>query len=217
MYYLNSRYYNPEWGRFINFDNYGGQVGEILSHNGYAYCMNNPVNMVDENGNMAISGTVAGVAVLLLGVATILSIPQERYEEAANAVTNAITSVGNYIDQQLRKDEERNNTVYRLRNDNSGQIVYVGRTTNLKARAEQHRKTKPGNTLEIIASNLTRKEARGMEQIYMIEYNTRSFLNKINGISPNNKKIKIYMEAGRQIINYLGNNVSNEALYWTGK
>lgn len=56
-----------------------------------------------------------------------------------------------------------------------------------------------------------------MEQIYMIEYNTKSFLNKINGISPNNKKIDLYMEAGRQAIKMLGNIVSNEALYWTGK
>lgn len=31
----NIGYYNPEWGRFINFNNYGGQVGELLSHNGY--------------------------------------------------------------------------------------------------------------------------------------------------------------------------------------
>ena len=43
LYYLQSRYYNPEWGRFINFDNYGGQIGDLLSHNGYAYCCNNPV------------------------------------------------------------------------------------------------------------------------------------------------------------------------------
>ena len=50
LYYLNSRYYNPEWGRFINFDNYGGQVGELLSHNGYAYCENNPISREDENG-----------------------------------------------------------------------------------------------------------------------------------------------------------------------
>ncbi len=179
--------------------------------------MNNPVNMIDENGNMAISGTVAGVGTLVVGFLAILATTQETCKQAINDFGNAMASVGNYIDQQLRKDEERNHTVYQLRNDNSGQIVYVGRTTNLEARKEQHRKTKPGNTLEIIADNLTRKEARGIEQIYMVEYNTRAFLNKINGISPNNKKIKIYMEAGRQMIYYLGNNVSNEALYWTGK
>ena len=50
LYYLNSRYYNPEWGRFLNGDNYGGQVGTILSHNIYAYCGNNPINRSDPSG-----------------------------------------------------------------------------------------------------------------------------------------------------------------------
>jgi RHS repeat-associated protein len=51
LYYLQSRYYNPEWGRFINADAIGGKVGELLSHNIFAYCRNNPVNMLDVNGN----------------------------------------------------------------------------------------------------------------------------------------------------------------------
>ncbi|MDV3428896.1 MAG: hypothetical protein LIR50_18045 [Bacillota bacterium] len=33
MYYLQSRYYNPEWGRFINADGLVGSTGELLSHN----------------------------------------------------------------------------------------------------------------------------------------------------------------------------------------
>jgi len=51
LYYLQSRYYNPDWGRFINADADGGKIGELLSHNVFAYCMNNPVNLQDENGN----------------------------------------------------------------------------------------------------------------------------------------------------------------------
>ena len=43
LYYLNSRYYNPHWGRFINADSYGGTIGGLLSHNVFAYCSNNPV------------------------------------------------------------------------------------------------------------------------------------------------------------------------------
>lgn len=50
LYYLNSRYYNPEWGRFINGDNYGGEVGTTLTHNIYAYCLNNPINRYDPTG-----------------------------------------------------------------------------------------------------------------------------------------------------------------------
>jgi uncharacterized protein RhaS with RHS repeats len=40
---LNSRYYNPEWGRFINAD-------AVLTSNLFAYCNNNPVSLVDPTG-----------------------------------------------------------------------------------------------------------------------------------------------------------------------
>jgi len=50
LYYLQSRYYNPEWGRFINADVLFGQYGELLSHNLYAYCRNNPVMLIDPSG-----------------------------------------------------------------------------------------------------------------------------------------------------------------------
>jgi len=50
LYYLQSRYYNPEWGRFINADALGGQVGELLSHNIFAYCSNNPIVFNDQSG-----------------------------------------------------------------------------------------------------------------------------------------------------------------------
>jgi hypothetical protein len=43
--------------------------------------------------------------------------------------------------------------------------------------------------------------------------------NQINGISPSNKllAIYIYMEAGRGVAAYLENQISNEALYWAGR
>ena len=50
MYYLNSRYYNPEIGRFINADGLLGEFGNIQSTNMYAYCANNPVMHTDITG-----------------------------------------------------------------------------------------------------------------------------------------------------------------------
>ena len=50
MYYLNSRYYNPEVGRFINADGLLGEMGNIQSTNMYAYCANNPVMYSDITG-----------------------------------------------------------------------------------------------------------------------------------------------------------------------
>ena len=53
LYYLNSRYYDPEIGRFINADDISTLDVTQIALNGlnlYAYCLNNPVNEVDENG-----------------------------------------------------------------------------------------------------------------------------------------------------------------------
>lgn len=50
LYYLRSRYYNPEWGRFINADVLLGKRGALLSHNLFAYCASNPVIFKDEYG-----------------------------------------------------------------------------------------------------------------------------------------------------------------------
>ena len=53
LYYLNSRYYNPEWRRFINADGLLGANQDIFSSNIYAYCSNSPNNKIDNNGNIA--------------------------------------------------------------------------------------------------------------------------------------------------------------------
>ena len=51
MYYLQSRYYDPEVGRFLNADGILGANNDMLSYNLFAYCGNNPVNMADETGH----------------------------------------------------------------------------------------------------------------------------------------------------------------------
>ena len=63
FYYLLSRYYDPETGRFINADDYGylGASGTLLGYNLFAYCENNAVIRVDTNGE--VWRIIAGVAV----------------------------------------------------------------------------------------------------------------------------------------------------------
>ncbi len=51
FYYLKSKYYSPEVRRFINVDSEVGDVGKLEHHNLCAYCINNPVNLTDDNGN----------------------------------------------------------------------------------------------------------------------------------------------------------------------
>jgi len=50
LYYLQSRYYNPEWGRFINADAFAATGQGILGNNMFAYCNNNPVSYSDNAG-----------------------------------------------------------------------------------------------------------------------------------------------------------------------
>ena len=52
LYYLRSRYFNPGWGRFVNADAVIGQFSGLLSHNQFTYCMNNPMNIKDTDGNI---------------------------------------------------------------------------------------------------------------------------------------------------------------------
>ena len=52
LYYLQSRYYDPLTGRFLNADVYADtQSGTPLSTNMFAYCENNAINNVDYSGN----------------------------------------------------------------------------------------------------------------------------------------------------------------------
>ena len=50
-YYLQSRYYDPNVGRFISADSYVSTGQGILGHNMYAYCQNNPVMYYDDTGH----------------------------------------------------------------------------------------------------------------------------------------------------------------------
>ena len=79
LYYLNSRYYDPEIGRFINADDvqYLGENGDFVNYNLFAYCENNPTNRFDENGNWSLPNwakvTIGVVAIVALAVVTAAS------------------------------------------------------------------------------------------------------------------------------------------------
>ncbi len=51
IYYLNSRYYIAEWGRFASADAYVQTGQGMLDKNMFAYCENNPVVRIDNNGS----------------------------------------------------------------------------------------------------------------------------------------------------------------------
>ena len=50
FYYVSSRYYDPEVGRFINADGLIGANSDMATYNLFAYCGNNPVVRYDDTG-----------------------------------------------------------------------------------------------------------------------------------------------------------------------
>ena len=73
FYYASSRYYDPEISRFINADDteYLGADGSVLSYNLFAYCMNDPVNRFDVDGNWSLPNwakIAIGAAAIAVGV-----------------------------------------------------------------------------------------------------------------------------------------------------
>ena len=66
MYYLNSRYYHPEIGRFINADDFDilGVQGDLYDKNLFAYCDNNPIMRADNGGyfwNIVAGAAIGGL------------------------------------------------------------------------------------------------------------------------------------------------------------
>ena len=70
LYYVSSRYYHPELGRFISIDSMDVLVATLMAltdKNLYAYCDNNPVMRKDVNGELWIAAVVIGLATQYAG------------------------------------------------------------------------------------------------------------------------------------------------------
>ena len=75
LYYLQSRYYDPAVGRFINADIYVSTGQGVLGHNMYAYCGNNPVARADDQGDSWKDVFRIGITAALVGLAVLAAIP----------------------------------------------------------------------------------------------------------------------------------------------
>ena len=135
LYYLQTRYYDPEVGRFINADNpsYLGTDG-ITSYNLFSYCGNNPVMGYDPTGcwdwgfftdivTTVVAATTAFTVGVTVGVTTLVTTGSPTKAIAAGlvagtatlgAINNGVNAVYyNYIsDGESNLEEDPNKSSY---------------------------------------------------------------------------------------------------------
>ena len=97
LYYLQSRYYNSEWGRFLNADAFVSTGQGLLGNNMFAYCGNNPVLRVDSSGYFCFTALGAATGFVSGAITAMLSgQDKETWFETAyhSAIGGAIAGAG---------------------------------------------------------------------------------------------------------------------------
>jgi hypothetical protein len=150
--------------------------------------MNNSVSNLGTEAGEFDSGCatglqVAGAALGVAGNAAMLVIPGG--EEAKGAEIG-----GNFVYRAL---------------DESGNVLYVGMTNDLKRRAAEQAADK-GIDIEAIdgLENLSRYDARAAEQALIEYHGLPNLLNKINSIATSNPIYEGAIARGQQLLNQVG-------------
>ena len=105
FYYLNSRYYDPATGRFINADS---QLNDgLLGFNLFAYCENNPIFYIDPQGKGLVSLLLC-LTIIVVSVITLSSDKNQvpEYRKAAHDKYNSNT-VSIINDESLANDKSK--------------------------------------------------------------------------------------------------------------
>ena len=179
LYYLQTRYYDPEVGRFINSDILVSTGQGLLGNNMFAYCLNNPTNYSDpsglcglclanrvsdqfsmtgvcEGGNGSGGGTGSG------GVA--VPITPELAKEIANIIVATVATLE-------ATTQKRTQHVYILTDPDADDMVkYVGRTNDPARRMTEHKHDpkhpeRQNYEMQVLLSGLTLREAMLFEQV----------------------------------------------------
>ena len=123
LYFLKTRYYDPEIGRFMNIDGIEYLAPETVNGlNLYAYCGNNPVMGVDPNGTSwwssfkkvvkNVAKVVGGAMLAVVGAAgaigslAISAIPGSGFvtQAALTTTTYGMAMIGSVFDSQIQAD-----------------------------------------------------------------------------------------------------------------
>ena len=208
FYYLQSSYYDPILGRFINADSYASTGQGFLGFNMFAFCNNNSVNADDPTGHsmdwtrdVYYCGTPGGGAavagggmVLLFLLKMLVDNPPPPTSIFVDGITCATPIPCEVIKEEIKEKIEtevpplnyNNQSVYIMRNIDTGIVEYVGRTNNPDRRQAEHsqdRRKQGLSPLQVVKTDLTVDAASVLEQSLSMAYGLCQLRNRRREIS----------------------------------
>jgi RHS repeat-associated protein len=229
--YMHARYYAPSIGRFLSTDPVRGSLNKPQSWNRDTYVRNNPLVYTDPSGmqlhvwaqknaeSQWNADPLTDTAKELLSFHWALQgaqnglqwIQDHPYKTAYHVANIALILTDPGLGAVEEGVGEAGYVVYEAVDD-TGEVIYVGITNNLRRRAVEQLAAN-GIRIKGIpgAENLTRLEARGVEQVLIERYGlggvpwqTGQLLNKINSLARINPKYGPAIEAGKIVLQRIG-------------
>ncbi len=222
LYYLQSRYYNPERGRFINADSLATTGQGLLGNNMFAYCNNNPVIHQDSSGRaletvfdiISLGASIAQVTVNptdpwawigLIGDVADVAIPCVGGLGEAIRMLKAIDAIDDTVDA-VRITQNTlaviSNTAYAISTGgdfvysafDGGNLEYVGITNSFDRRKSEWSSIRE---IEPFVDNVDRNTAHYVEQTVITLFGKGGpdgLSNIRNSIGVNDKRYAGYLE-----------------------
>ena len=97
MYYLQSRYYDPEIRRFISADDVNvldEELENLMQYNLTIYCMNDPINRCDANGDWSLPNWAKKAAAAVGVVVVVAAVAAVTVATAGTGTAAAVVAVG---------------------------------------------------------------------------------------------------------------------------
>ena len=100
LYYLQSRYFDSNTGRFLNADKFVTTGQGVLSYNMFAYCLNNPVNFSDSTGHWRerIEKIIGFIKFVIFVAMVILQSKSQSFEICNETMETSVTTPSAYFD-----------------------------------------------------------------------------------------------------------------------